>query len=248
MNIDNWLLVDIGNSFIKVRWTNGQGKHLPSVIPPLYVDLTELKKMVVKSKGVMVSCVAKNSLLKTLHSICLENNILFIEPSKKKQYQGVTYAYENINSLGIDRWINIFASAKIFGRDCVIISLGTAVTIDYVTDNGVHIGGWIAPGLSTLSKALLNNTSRIEAKSRSSFNLDFGKTTQDCVDSGCAASLLGTIKYAIDRAKLEFDQPSIIITGGDRELAKFLDEPTITVENLVLDGLELLLASQKNDN
>ena len=49
-------------------------------------------------------------------------------------------------------------------RGCVcVIDAGTAITLDLLTADGAHLGGYILPGADLMSRALTNATGRINA-------------------------------------------------------------------------------------
>ena len=48
-----------------------------------------------------------------------------------------TNSYKRASSLGSDRWAQIVAAKNIYRKDCVIVSCGSAISIDCVTKNGI---------------------------------------------------------------------------------------------------------------
>ena len=66
--------------------------------------------------------------------------------------------YENPENLGVDRVLSAFAAYKIYKDSCVIIDIGTAVTVDAVTGDGTFAGGFIFPGMELLSWSLTSKT------------------------------------------------------------------------------------------
>ena len=57
-----------------------------------------------------------------------------------------TNSYKKASSLGSDRWAQIVAAKNIFKKDCIIVSCGSAISIDCVTKNGTHKGGMLMSG------------------------------------------------------------------------------------------------------
>lgn len=241
-----WLLVDIGNSYTKfasAETDTGIGKIY-------YVQLDELIEQIPDADGVIVSCVADSNQLLQLALACQNHDVPFHTPDKIQQGFGVQFAYEEINNLGIDRWINIIAGHHKTDGDAVVISLGTAITCDFIKADGRHLGGWISPGLQLLRQTLLKNTAKIIAEESSfGFTTTIGTSTQTCVDAGCKAALEGAVMRAISEGKRQFGCPTILVTGGDRELVAGMDCAIILVENLVVDGLyRVLRTSVLNKN
>jgi type III pantothenate kinase len=118
-----------------------------------------------------------------------------------------------------------------------VIDAGSAITADYLNNEGEHLGGYILPGYEMSRRTLLGKTAKIGVMANLG-SIVPGINTESCVNNGFAmlyTSLLdGFIKYAksmgIDR---------FVITGGDAfMLKKFSTELVEIHENLVLDGLQ----------
>lgn len=57
---------------------------------------------------------------------------------------GVRNGYREPVMLGVDRWLAILAAYRLAGKACVVVSCGTAVTVDLVAHDGQHLGGYSA--------------------------------------------------------------------------------------------------------
>ena len=64
----------------------------------------------------------------------------------KRSLLSTTNSYKRASSLGSDRWAQIVAAKNIYRKDCVIVSCGSAISIDCVTKNGTHKGGLLMSG------------------------------------------------------------------------------------------------------
>src|SRR5690606_18957451 len=64
-----------------------------------------------------------------------------------QQLGGVVNGYSDFSRLGMDRWLAMVGAFDLCGCACVVLDLGTATTVDLVSGEGVHIGGYITPGL-----------------------------------------------------------------------------------------------------
>lgn len=62
--------------------------------------------------------------------------------------------YRPPQSLGVDRWLAAVAARAANPRPCVILSAGSAITVDYVDADGVFAGGIILPGLTWMRDAI----------------------------------------------------------------------------------------------
>ena len=65
---------------------------------------------------------------------------------------GITLRYDNPLELGIDRALAAAAAYRRFKTDLIVLDFGTATTIDYVSAQGVFLGGSIMPGLGTAAE------------------------------------------------------------------------------------------------
>ncbi|WP_352284776.1 type III pantothenate kinase, partial [Pseudoalteromonas sp. Q18-MNA-CIBAN-0097] len=71
-------------------------------------------------------------------------------------------AYEHVGNLGIDRWLALIAGFTLYPNTaCIVVDAGTATTIDVLDSEGLHLGGWILPGLDLMTSSLTQNTQRV---------------------------------------------------------------------------------------
>lgn len=153
---------------------------------------------------------------------------------------GVRNAYEPPESLGADRWAALLAARERTADCALVISAGTALTIDALDTNGDFLGGTILPGLHSMRQALGLDTAQV--------GLQYGKlqtfpnNTADAVESGLISACLGAITTM--QAHLENKTgsvPRIFLTGGDgASLRFFLPEGITMVPGLVLEGVYYL--------
>src|SRR5215831_1417734 len=61
-------------------------------------------------------------------------------------------------TVGADRLAQASAAWTRAGGPCIVVSMGTAITIDVVTRRGDFVGGLIAPGLRLMARALHEHT------------------------------------------------------------------------------------------
>src|SRR5690606_23962856 len=67
---------------------------------------------------------------------------------------GVVNGYESPLDLGADRWLAVVAAYSRLAKSCVVVDAGSAITVDLVSDQGRHLGGYIAPGLQLMRRSL----------------------------------------------------------------------------------------------
>lgn len=155
------------------------------------------------------------------------------------QLAGVTSAYEYAQSLGVDRWLAIVAAYAKVQDACVVIDCGTAITVDYLSKEGVHLGGYIAPGLRLLS-GVLKDCSGLSAEKYSTDEIGYelGVNTQGCMNAGIKTMAIGFIKEALTYGQVKLAYPfTVVCTGGDASLVTAVHENAVMCGDLVFDGL-----------
>lgn len=150
----------------------------------------------------------------------------------------VRNGYDVPASLGVDRWLAMLAAFAICRGACVVVDLGTAVTVDFVGADGIHIGGYIVPGAALMYRQLLGGTSGVTLNLSCDEGESLpGRNTSAAVRRGCRLMLrsfiASQIEYAIAHTGAE---TTVFVTGGDRDLVA--DMPGVcVVEDLVFQGL-----------
>ena len=120
-------------------------------------------------------------------------------------------------SVGADRIINTLAASKLYGRDTIVVDLGTATTFDCITKKGVFIGGVIAPGVRISAETLFRRTSKLPAPDLAAPKGVIGKRTEDCIRAGVLFGAADAIDGIVRRIKKEWptsDVPYVVATGG----------------------------------
>ena len=156
---------------------------------------------------------------------------------------GVRCGYLDPTELGVDRWLAILAAWNKVKLNCVVIGAGTALTVDFVTRDGNHIGGYIVPGLTAMGRSLNDETSGINVRFDSTDDLSPAAETTGAVNRGIL--LMTTSFISSCTSWLQAQSPGefrILISGGNAEvIASHIDCTTIIEPGLVLDGLNLAL-------
>lgn len=160
---------------------------------------------------------------------------------------GVTSAYRDPGTLGVDRWLAMLAARARCPGLCVVIDCGTALTMDIIEADGRHRGGYIVPGLVLQWKAL-EATARVRLAGQdvdaSGVGPAPGRTTEEAVRNGSIAMVSGWLVNdgAVQRAG---SSQGLFVAGGDADLLiPGLLDAGLEVRrepDLVLDGLALAL-------
>lgn len=161
------------------------------------------------------------------------------------QALGIRNHYRNPAEHGVDRWFNTLGSRMFSTNACVVVSCGTAVTIDALTDDNHYLGGSIMPGFHLMKEAMAQKTANLNRPIGRAY--PFPTTTPNALAGGmmdavCGAIILmhGRLKEKVGREK----PVDIVITGGGAARVAqampqdFASENNIkVVDNLVIYGL-----------
>lgn len=153
---------------------------------------------------------------------------------------GLQLGYDEPSRLGVDRWLAMLAVRHCSQRLSMIVDAGTATTLDVVSADGAHWGGFILPGLTTMQRLLIRHT-QLKVGTRAGARQDFwGHDTLQCLNLGALEATLGMI----DRSRQHLEKvtgvvPDLWMTGGGAGLLlrHLSDQPVLCRPHLVLEGL-----------
>jgi type III pantothenate kinase len=155
----------------------------------------------------------------------------------------ITLDVEEPRSVGADRIVNTLAASRLFGRDAIVVDLGTATTFDCITAEGVFLGGVIAPGVLAMLETLVRRTSKLPATELVLPERVIGRRTEECIRAGVMLGAADSIDGIVRRIKAEWPGdavPIVIATGGLAETFASLCEELERVEpGLTLQGVRL---------
>lgn len=157
---------------------------------------------------------------------------------------GVTNGYVEFDRLGSDRWLAVVAAFQLVQQDCLVIDIGTAITIDAVNHHGQHLGGFIVPGLGLLRTLLQTSTQRVRWTSGAECGAveGFGTSTATAVEGGTLRMVQAFLRDQIQMAaEVLGGNYQIVVTGGDRDLFPAFPENIRVhiVPDLVFRGLAI---------
>lgn len=138
------------------------------------------------------------------------------------------------DKVGRDRLLNALAVPK---KPAVIISAGSAVTVDAVDEIGAFLGGAIFPGLRLMAKSLHEYTAKLPLIDATNSKPKLpGKNTEDAMHAGIVEAVVGGIVVCVNSMKTE--ESNLFLTGGDGPtLAPLLPWPVEQIPWLALQGL-----------
>lgn len=150
---------------------------------------------------------------------------------------GVRSSYAVPAQLGADRWAALVGARHLFDGACLIVNVGTTMTADALSADGVFLGGCILPGMELMQEALARSTAQLERTAgRFSF---FPDNTADAITSGCLNALAGAAERMLAHMERAGEgEVLVVLSGGGAEaLAPRLAGRVERVDNLVLEGL-----------
>lgn len=153
---------------------------------------------------------------------------------------GVINGYLPPESLGTDRWAALRAARKRTAEAALVVSAGSALTVDALSADGHFLGGLILPGMQMMRQALANATAQVGIQHGEVRT--WPNTTADAVETGLMAAWTGAIKTLYGRLeKTAALKPRIFLTGGDAaRIAAFLSLNARIIPGLVLEGVYYL--------
>ena len=153
----------------------------------------------------------------------------------QRRWNGLEIAYADPARLGVDRFLALLA-AHARGGACLVVGVGTALTIDLVDAAGRHHGGRIAPSPALMREALHRRARQLPAQGGA--YREFAGDTDDALASGCLGAALALVERSRDAARrLLGEPPSLLLHGGGAaELTPHLAD-AVTDPALVLRGL-----------
>lgn len=155
---------------------------------------------------------------------------------------GVINGYRDPTQLGCDRFASMVGARALFpGQALIVVTAGTATTIDALDATGRFLGGMILPGLATMAHSLALNTAQLPQVEARLLDTCFADNTPDAITSGCIQAQVG----AILRARQQLPAAGCVLSGGAAEyLLPLVPPPVEQVEHLVLHGLQVVALSE----
>ncbi len=236
------LAIDSGNSFIKWGLHDGQNWLVLDKVSHGKIDsLAQVWQNLQEPSAVIVSHVAGIRIRNKL-SLLLSNWATVPQWITAIPHQcGVNNGYSLPAQLGCDRWAALIAGWHLTQHACLVINVGTAMTVDALSDSGDFLGGTITPGPDLMMRILEHKTT-MHHLDAGEFK-DFPVCTADSVHSGIVQALLGAIERARNKLCSTLDHPvgSCIISGGGAPvLLPHINFPFKFIDSLVLEGLVII--------
>ncbi len=165
------------------------------------------------------------------------------------QEAGVTNGYDHPARLGADRWVAMIGArhrllARGVKKPCVVVMVGTAVTVEAIDAAGKFLGGIILPGHGIMLRALESGTAGLHVPTGEV--RDFPTNTSDALTSGGTFAIAGAVQRMVENTTRHCGEaPECIMTGGAGwKMGPSMSVHVELVESLIFDGL-LEIAAQR---
>ena len=241
---EGYLLLDGGNSQLKWAWVHGG--QIGEIGRAPYRDLGKLgEEWRARSDGIsrIIGSAVCGEAKKALVAAQLPQPIEWL--ASMPQGLGIRNHYRNPAEHGADRWFNALGARRFSSHACVVVSCGTAVTIDALTEDNHYLGGTIMPGFHLMKEAMAQKTANLNRPIGRVY--PFPTTTANALASGMMDAVCGSIllMHARLQEKAGAGRPvDVVLTGGGAAKvaqalpsAFTLDNTVKIVDNLVIYGL-----------
>ncbi len=266
-NRHDLLALDVGNSRIKFGWFPGEGDcetaarggplaiAPPAVRPPELVLsishpvaafeesvrewLTDLTGAADAAAVIASVHPEAASVVETLLSSVLETPPRMLD----RTGIGIPMDVENPDAVGVDRLLcaTVAAYLKSPHKAAIAATVGTAITVNQVSVEGVFLGGAILPGLQVAARSLHSGAAAlplVETEVTENTPQPLGRDTRQAIESGVFWGAVGGLRELVAKLSEGLPKPpDLFVTGGDGEaLARCLPAARY-VPNMVLSGV-----------
>lgn len=231
------LLIDAGNTRLKWRLASDTQVHAMAYGAGFETALEQaLPKDVATA---LVACVAPAPAREILLRVLLARGCRVSFARTVAELDSLCIAYAQPQHLGVDRFLVLLECAA-SNRNQLIVSVGTALTIDFLRADGQHRGGRIAPS-PTQMRAHLASLSTALPVTGGEWSPDqpFATDTDHALASGCEGMAIALITSSLEAARREAPETELWIHGGGaQELLGYLPQAQVLPADVVLRGLE----------
>lgn len=233
------LIVDLGNTRAKAAVFIGNKlhdlKHFETHAPELILE--SFSESGPFSAGIISSVSAPTAPLRALMK---DMPVVEFNPKTPVPIQN---HYHSPSTLGADRLAAAIAAHDLYpNNDVLIIDAGTAITYEFINNEGAYLGGGITAGVSMRLKSLNTFTSRLPLVEAQFPDFLIGRNSEESILSGVMNGIRAEMDGIIQEYKQLYPGLIILFTGGDMiYFEKKLKNNIFANPNLVLTGLNLIL-------
>ena len=234
-----YLIIDIGNTFIKLAiYDGGEIFHRVSKKKVLVKDIKALYSKYRFSAAIASSVRTKNAYF--IDYLKREHNLMVLTHKTKVP---ISNLYKSPKTLGLDRLAAIVGAANMRPKkNCLVIDIGTCMTYDFIDDKRNYYGGNIAPGIELRLLSMHHFTSALPLIKRKWNENMLGDTTKSAIQNGAVWGMKLEIEAFIKTLTSKKGQLDVLLTGGDASyFGELIDSEIFVAPNLLLKGLHDIL-------
>jgi len=158
----------------------------------------------------------------------------------------IRIAYHPPQAVGADRLCGAVAGFNRWKGPLILVDMGTATVFDVVSEDGVYLGGLIAPGLLTAAESLHRAAALLPLVDLKFPSDVIGDSTESSMQSGILYGALEMIDGVVERIQRQISRPAkVVATGGFAVLLQPMSRTITVVEpDLVLHGIRDITEEQ----
>ena len=237
----NWLF-DAGNTRIKCAALQPNGTAGPMQAFEHAALATALPAALAPGARAWVASVAGETRTAALIDALQARGVAVERVHSRARCGRLRIAYAEPARLGVDRFLALLAASERTDGPWLLVSVGSALTVDALAADGEHLGGLISIAPLHQREALAARFPVLPATGGDV--RDFAADTADALASGARAAAAGVVEHALRAATRRFGvAPTVLLGGGAAEALGPFDARVVPAPQLVLDGLARLASS-----
>ena len=153
---------------------------------------------------------------------------------------GLNIRMEIHNQLGADLVADAVAALEKYPVPIIVIDMGTATTISYISAKHTYEGGLMFPGVRLSLDALSDHAAQLSDISLQYPKNLIGKNTEDCMRNGIVYGTAGMLDGIIDRIRetIPGETPTIVATGSNAPvIVRYCRNKVLYDKYLLMEGL-----------
>ena len=247
------LCIDQGNSRTKVALMTDEGKMIKDLIYKQFssMDVERLFDLYDITDSIISSVVNVEAAIVNTLSRRSQHFVLFDHMTPVP----IVNKYGSPETLGQDRLAAAVGAKSLCpNENLLIIDAGSAITYDFVSEQGEYLGGNIAPGLKmrfTILQRMTKKLPLVEAGENELIPL-FGTNTRDAIAAGVIRGVGYEVKGYMRTLREKMPHFQTFLTGGNApyvlnnvRTSRTEERPIRYEKHLVLIGLNTILVYNK---
>ena len=205
------LVLDIGNSFVKLALFNGS-----ELVEKSNCLINDLNSYLIKKKFDRGIICTVNHLELSKDFLKEYSELLILNEQLKLPIKNL---YKSPKTLGYDRLANAVGAFCLSpDQNNLIIDMGTCLKFDLINDRNEYLGGSISPGLKMRYQSLNTFTAKLPLLEDVKKTELIGVDTSSSISSGVINGVMSEIENMINMYRKKYAQLNIYLTGGDAQV------------------------------